>query len=237
MTMRPRRVVYAFPHAGGSAALYRVWQAQPWNDGLLVPVEMPGRGLRIRMPAMESLPELTAWLADKLCADLRERQAPGVAEWATFGHSFGGVLSVIVASEMNRRHGLTPRFSAVSASIAPGIQPDDARHLLSDEQILAMARADQGTPEAVLREPALASRVVAQLRCDYRLRRQFLAHRGLKVPQPLHLIGAEQDPHVSLAQLRAWEHHSEAGTALHTIPGDHFAIYRHWSRVRDILSS
>ncbi|POZ61407.1 thioesterase II family protein [Chromobacterium alticapitis] len=237
MSARPRRVVYAFPHAGGSAALYRAWQAEAWDDGVLAPVEMPGRGSRIRMLAMENLPELAAWLADQLCADLRERQAQGVAEWATFGHSFGGVLSVIVASEMSRRHGLTPRFSVVSASIAPSIQPDDERHLFSDEQILAVARADQGTPEAVLREPALAGRVAAQLRCDYRLRRQFLAHRALKVPQTLRLIGAEQDPHVTLQQLRAWEAHSEGGAELHTIPGDHFAIYRHWQRVRDILSS
>lgn len=237
MTARPRRVVYAFPHAGGTASLYRVWQAEPWEDGFLVPVEMPGRGLLTRMPAMDILPELAAWLADRLCADLRERQAQDMAEWVTFGHSFGGVLSVIVANEMSRRHGLMPRFSVVSASIAPCIQPDDERHLLSDEQILEVARADQGTPEAVLREPALASRVVAQLRCDYRLRRQFLSHQGLKVPQPLHLIGAEQDPHVSLMQLRAWEHHSQAGASLHTIPGHHFAIYQHWQRVRDILSS
>lgn len=232
-----RRVVYAFPHAGGSAGTYRSWAGLAKSDGniLLQPVELPGRGTRARETQIHQLDELAKYLADFICTDFRQQQQKGISEWATFGHSFGGVMSVIVSQKLKELYGLVPEFSVVSCSIAPSIQVDDGLHSLSDEQLLEQMREDQGTPAAVLNEPILARRMVAQLRNDYQIRFQFKQMENLLVEQPLTLLSAKEDPHVNREDMSAWESYTTGEASHITIDGGHFAVYENWDVVKEAL--
>ncbi|NQD91423.1 thioesterase [Pseudomonas sp. CrR25] len=238
MTPGSGRVIYAFPHAGASAAVYRPWikLASAATGAILQPVELPGRGVLGREAEIRALDDLVERLADTISADLRRRQADGAVEWGTFGHSFGGVLSVAVSHALARMHRLTPVVSVVSGSVPPSLQKVDNLHEWTDEQILQKTRDDQATPSAVLAEPAMARRIVAQLRNDFIIRSQFRTLSDMVVEHPLTLVAATLDPHVSAEQMTAWRHHTAKATSFIAIDGDHFAVYRHWDVIEQALT-
>ncbi len=237
MNQQPHRVIYAFPHAGASSEIYAPWLRQLQNDPELrfQPVNIPGRGRFSRENGIENLNMLAERLAEDIANDFILQRAQGVSDWATFGHSFGGVLSIIVTEKLANKYQMHPAFSVISASVAPSAQPEDTRHQWPDEKILAKVRSDNGTPESILNEPAFARRLVTQMRTDYILRHQFLTRCDLKVSQPLILIAADNDAHVTPLMLQAWRNHTHAQCEQITIKGDHFAVYQHLERVRSVL--
>ncbi|MBC3378413.1 thioesterase [Serratia fonticola] len=234
----PKRIIYAFPHAGASASVYRAWLGRFKGDSNLVfkPIEIPGRDVLSREKAIDNLP----LLVDRICADIHAdfalHQQAGTTEWVTFGHSFGGVLSFIVSAALAENYAMRPLFSVISGSIAPSVQADDDRHLWTDDQIISKMRADNGTPESILNEPAFARRLVTSLRTDYILRHQFLEFVDKKVSQPLDVISADQDENVTEEMQAAWRNHTLATTQLHPIEGGHFAIYNYFDLVKALFS-
>lgn len=237
MNQQPHRVIYAFPHAGASSGVYAPWLRQLNNDPELrfQPVSIPGRGQLSRENGIEDLNLLAERLAEDIASDFTLQRAQGIRDWATFGHSFGGVLSTIVTQKLADKYQMQPQFSVISASVAPSVQPEDNRHQWPDEKILAKVRSDNGTPESILNEPAFARRLVTQLRTDYILRHQFLAWADLQVDQPLLLIAADDDAHVTPQMLQAWKNHTHAQCEQVTINGGHFVIYQHLDLVRSLL--
>ncbi|MFG1173936.1 thioesterase II family protein [Erwiniaceae bacterium CAU 1747] len=237
MIQQPHRVIYAFPHAGASSSVYTPWLSQLRNDPDLrfQPVSIPGRGQLSRENGIEDLNLLADRLAEDIASDFILKRAQGIQDWATFGHSFGGVLSAIVTQKLAENYQMQPQFSVISASVAPSVQPEDTRHQWHDEKILEKVRSDNGTPESILNEPAFARRLVTQLRTDYILRHQFLAWTDLQVAQPLLLIAADNDEHVTPHMLKAWENHTYAQCEQVEISGDHFAIYQNLDLVRSLL--
>ncbi|WP_018691952.1 thioesterase II family protein [Algicola sagamiensis] len=226
----PTCVIYAFPHAGAGAGVYRPWQNKAKDHASFVfqPVEIPGRGSLGNQSSIQDLTLLAEVLAENIVADFRRQQEKGITKWMTFGHSFGGVISAVVTEVLHRKYQMLPMRSVISGAIAPCVQDLDDLHTWSDAQILQKMKDDQATPLAILNEPALSRRLVAQLRDDYIVRSQFVTMGQLQVAQPLTLISATQDVHIPLEKMTAWENHTSATATLVRIDGDHFAIYQHW---------
>ncbi|WP_340615367.1 thioesterase II family protein [Xenorhabdus entomophaga] len=234
-----RRVIYAFPHAGATTAIYRRWlnDLMTTKSAILQPVAIPGRGHLAKEPEIHDLDSLVERLASDIWADFQQKQAQGITEWITFGHSFGGVLSLAVGQALMKNHGIAPLFGVMSSSVPPHRQPADERHEWTDEQLIQKTKEDQGTPEAILNEPALIKPIIRQLRSDYRIRSQFPQLGKIQVNYPLVLISATHDIHVTLADMEAWKNYTAGNTSLIHIEGDHFAVYQHWDVIKQILLS
>ncbi|PHM71130.1 thioesterase II family protein [Xenorhabdus kozodoii] len=232
-----KRVIYAFPHAGATTAIYRPWlqDLMTTKSAILQPVAIPGRGYLAKQPEIPDLDLLVERLASDIWADFRQKQAQGITEWITFGHSFGGVLSVAVGRALMENYATSPLFGVVSSAVPPHRQLNDERHKWTDEQWVQKTREDQGTPEAILNEPALIKPIIRQLRSDYLIRSQFPRLGNIQVNYPLVLISATHDPHVTLADMEAWQNYTSDDISLTHIAGDHFAVYRHWDVIKKIL--
>lgn len=233
MNVDKKRVVYAFPHLGAGAAIYNAWanQANASDAILFKAMEIPGRGT---LGAEENIQELDAFI-NKLADDMHFHYIQNeseIGEWITFGHSFGGVISVAVTQILEKKYGMSPAFSIISASPAPCVQQDEGLHLLSDEQILQKVRNDNGTPDVLLDQPLIAKRLIKQFRSDYLIKSQFSDLKALKVKQPLILITASEDFDVPCEDVLAWKNHSSEPVSHTEIEGGHFAIYKHWDVVR-----
>ncbi|MET1256269.1 thioesterase II family protein [Aliikangiella maris] len=230
---QPRRIIYAFSHAGASASSYQPWINQLASDSLIrfIPLERAGRGKLIREKTFASLSELSKSLADYIYQDFQHQQPKGVKDWITFGHSFGGVLSFAVTNILQKLYKLTPTYSIISGSLAPSIQQPDDMHLWSDKKILERAKADSATPDKLLANPSFAKVIINQLRADYTIREQFLNLKSCKVNQPFVLFNGTRDPHVSMDMIKAWQNHTTSQTRLIEIEGGHFSIYQRWDLV------
>ncbi|WP_075180848.1 thioesterase II family protein [Pantoea sp. 1.19] len=236
MKSQPLRTVFAFPHAGAGEGVYRPWARQLAGDpGLrFCPLAIPGRDSLSQEKPPTDLMTLVWRLAEQIDGLLTSSEQSG-GDFITFGHSFGGVISLLVTDVLATTFQRQPSFSILSGSVAPSIQTEDDRHQWSDAQILARIREDKGTPEAILNEAAMARRLVTAMRTDYLLRQQFLRYRHLQVAQPLVLISAREDVHVPLAAQSAWQQHTRALTEITEIPGGHFAVYQHLNTVNALF--
>ena len=113
-----------FPHAGGSALAFREWE-MPQEFEVLA-VQLPGRGPRHGEPACTSLAEVVDAVVDAL----RPTIVSGMP-FAFFGHSFGSLVAVEVASVLEKRGLGLPRAVFVSAHPAPGTALDNMQANLS----------------------------------------------------------------------------------------------------------
>nr|WP_176705781.1 thioesterase [Pseudoalteromonas sp. SANK 73390] len=231
--MDKKRVVYAFPHLGAGSAVYNAWskRANTQSQLMLKAIEIPGRGSLGSEAHIQDLELLVNKLADDIHLHYVNTQEH-ISDWITFGHSFGGVISIAVCQLLERKYGMRPTFSIISASPAPSVQEQENLHLLSDEAILEKIRRDKGTPEAVLNQPLIANRLIKQLRSDYTVKSQFSTLKRLQVKQPLTLITASEDFDVPEKEVLAWQEHSTGRTYHIEIEGGHFAIYDNWETVK-----
>ncbi|GAB3939226.1 alpha/beta fold hydrolase [Kribbella albertanoniae] len=208
--------LYCFPHAGGSASEFSGWAPEGRGFGI-VPVHLPGRGLRLGEPAGDDL----LALAEQIAAELDV-----AAPYALFGHSFGALLAYEVVRALQAAGRPAPVCLWLSAFPSPDRYPyaDQDVHLLSDQELLRSLNADFGAiPEEVFEYPELTAMVAGQLRSDYRM---LAGYRFQRDPVPdcaVHLLAAADDT-VDPEELLAWGNHVRVAGVTTTFSGGHFYL-------------
>ncbi|QSB13980.1 thioesterase [Natronosporangium hydrolyticum] len=226
--------LYCFPHAGATAAGYRSWAAADPPGIEVRGLDPPGRGVRAREPRPADFAGLVAALAGVIVDELR---ASGPATpYATFGHSFGTLVSLAVAAQVTRDTGRPPRCVVLSAGLPPRWHsPVDEAAGEPDELVLTRIAEVGGTPPELLAQPALAQHVIGRFRADYAIRAEFHRHTDLRVDFPLTLVAAADDRHAPPARMWDWQRHTTAASRTVTIPGGHFAALGDPARIFQLV--
>lgn len=197
------------PHAGGSASFFRPLSAAAPDDVEVLAVQYPGRQDRYGQPAVERMDVL----ADHVRAAL-----PGVADRpvAYLGHSMGAVL----AFEMARRDGVAaPDLLVVSGRRAPSLVRAEAVHRLPDAGITAELQILGGTAATWLNDPELRALMLPAIRSDYAAVERYRCPPGASVPSPMLALVADDDPRVSIADVRAWADYTTGSFSLRVFRG------------------
>jgi medium-chain acyl-[acyl-carrier-protein] hydrolase len=209
-----RRVrLFCLPFAGGNAGLYRAWQAAMPPDIEVCPVELPGRGLRFREPASDSMDALCMALAPAIEA---LEQVP----CALFGHSMGARI----AFELSKRLSTRIVHLFVSASAPPDASMDCKLAHLTDEMFMRALRKLGGTPTEVLANQELMELALPTLRADFRLLERYAARAGERAPCSITAIAADDDPRLTLESAGAWAPFSGGDFRLVKVSGGHFFL-------------
>jgi surfactin synthase thioesterase subunit len=217
--------LYCFPYAGATSAIYRPWRAVGQAGLRVVGVDLPGRGARRAEQRVTDYRALVAALADSVVTDLR--QASDRPRYATFGHSFGALVSLAVADAVARAVGYPPLRSVLSASLPPRLHStEDEVAALGDAELLDKVRDDGGTAPELLANEAMAGYLIRLMREDHAVRAQFSRDRTLLVPFPLTTVAARDDRYVTPRQMRLWAEHTTAPVDQVEITGGHFAAFR-----------
>ena len=121
--------LFYFACAGASAAPFQRWRREvpPWLR--IVPVERPGRGIRLREPHLRTFEEIVRLLTRDIGRDLPQN-------YALFGHSLGALLAFGCAQEIRRCALHPPKALAVAGSAAPSCRDDKRLTSLSTDQDL-----------------------------------------------------------------------------------------------------
>lgn len=215
------------PCAGASATMYLRWRRLLPQWIRIVPLELPGRGVRLGEPHAEDYRTLVA----QLCAELPGRHGN---RWALFGHSMGALLAHGLVQQLQASGASLPGLVFASGSPAPAWRdPERFADKDDDASLIADLRRQGGTPEAVFDSPELLRMTLDTLGADYRICASFEYRPGKPMRMPLHVFGGRQDE-IQPDRLEAWQREAAGAFSLQWFEGGHFFIRQ---REMDVLQA
>ena len=210
--------LFCFPFAGGSAtAFHRFGQALP-PEIEVASLQLPGRGFRLREPALTTLERLFDGVTGAIGPRLDR-------PFALFGHSFGAMMAFEVARWLRRTGRTTPVHLLASAAPAPqDVTALPVSTALAAPQFWTAVHELYGTPAQVLNDPELLGLVVPPLKLDFEL---YAAYRYAPEPPldvPITALYGSRDPRVGRTGVEAWRAQTTAAFAVHEVPGPHLYL-------------
>ncbi|XVQ87323.1 thioesterase II family protein [Microbispora siamensis] len=213
--------LFAFHHAGGSAAAFAGWQRALGPGVEVVAVELPGRG-RDGWGARHADTE-------SLTAALRGRLGPRLTgPYVFYGHSMGAMVAYRLARSLVESGWTPPERLLVGAFAAPHLA-----HVLNEvgslsdgalaEMLIGISRLPS-TASILLEDPNRLERTLTLVREDLRVcgdRPRRAPGRPL-LPCPIDVFAGADDPLVPMEDAAAWRSYTTADCTFRAIPGGHF---------------
>lgn len=210
--------LFCFPYAGGSALIYRGWEAGLPAEVEVCPVQLPGRGNRLREPPFRRMQPLAADAARSL-RPLFDKP------FAFFGHSMGAALAFEIARLLRADSGPRPSHLFISGRQAPQFPPTaPPTHDLPEPEFIEELRRLNGTPPEVLNEPELMRLMLPLLRADFEVVETYAYREEPPLDIPFSVYGGVRDEEVSREELEGWCEQTSASCRLRLFPGEHFFI-------------
>ncbi|MER6786899.1 alpha/beta fold hydrolase [Streptomyces sp. NPDC000658] len=224
-TARPRPEaacrLYAFPHAGGSAAAYARWARLLPDDVEVAAVQLPGRQDRRATAAFTDLDTLVEAVYEALEDDLDGRP------FAFFGHSMGALLAYRLTVALRADGARGPVLLAVSGweGGAHRVSPVPVERM-PDDEFLERVAGFGGLPPECTENSELLELVLPTLRADFAVVNGY-TDDGARVDVPVVAYGGTSDPLVGGGVLDAWAGRTDAFLGHLGFPGGHFYLYEH----------
>ncbi len=211
--------LYCFHHAGGGPSTYRDWSADLPGDVEVVPVLLPGRGLRLREQPYTSMRRLV----DGVLAAIRPTLD---RPFAFFGHSMGALVAFEIAHALRASGDTVPLQVFVSACAPPHrhTAPERRRHDLDDGSLIQLVKLLNAGGEWSLDDTAIIRRRLPLLRADLAVCETHEFGDRPPLDCPLTVYGAINDPIVSVGELAEWRDYTAASFLKRIFPGGHFFL-------------
>lgn len=221
--------LFCFPFAGGSSYSYQVFVPHKPDFVDLVPLELPGRGRRIREGLLRSIDAMVDDLYPQVVGKLNGR-------YAFYGHSMGTLLSFRLTQRLIEKGHEPPVHLFMTGRGGPSVERDDEvkRSLLPRPAFIEKVRELDGSPDEVLNDDDLMNLFVPVLRADFEAVETYVhqPHCLLSIPIDV-IIGSEEK--ISNKAAWAWQNETDAPVAVHQLPGKHFFILKQAKEIMRLI--
>lgn len=208
--------------------MYLRWQRALPRWVRLVPVELPGRGVRMSEFFVEHFEDLV----EQLCEE-HERHCGG--SYALYGHSMGALIAYGMTMRWRALHRRLPEMLFASASPAPCHRdPAYFADKDTDAALIAELRKQGGTPDAVFDNTEMLHITLQALRADFRICMGYRYRTTQPLSIPIHVFAGRQDD-IAADRIRAWEAETSASFSVRWFDGGHFFIRQHESGVLNFV--
>lgn len=222
--------VYCLPFAGGNQHSYRKLAELPSQLVNLVPVELPGKGHRIKEALLTDVNAMADDVFEQIRYDLSK-------PYAIYGHSMGSLIGYLLTIKI-MCHRLPPPIhlffsGAHEPSRLPVLTP---RHLFSKEDFKKKLKELGGSPDEVLENQMLFDFYEPLLRADFQATDTYIHEPSglLNVPVTV-MIG--KDEGITMEQALSWQNETTGGVEVIYFPGGHFFIFDFEKEIMDIIES
>jgi medium-chain acyl-[acyl-carrier-protein] hydrolase len=228
---QPNLRLFCFPYAGGSALIFRRWSASLPKQVEVCPIELPGRGRRIREASVTRMHELIPAIASAISGALD-------TPFALFGHSLGASIAFELAGYLKTHFGKEPAHLFVSGNRPPHLpRTKPLLYNLPEAEFSAEVARLNGTPLEILDNADAMAMVMPILRADFELIETYRHQGGPLLACPIRAFGGLQDPDVLKDDLSEWKRHTAGSFSLSMMRGDHFFITQSESQLLSVLST
>ena len=210
--------LYSFPYAGGNSTIFRDWQRYFPSAIEICPVELPGRGQRLKEPLLRDLEKLARLTAEGLKPLLRP-------PFALFGHSMGALVAFEVA-RIFAHEDISPEMLFVAGARAPHFR-ENVRHTydLPEAEFLEELRTINGTPAKLLNNAEMMDLLLPIIRADFQAVQTYRHMPGPPLTCPIVAFGGLVDSKIQADQLCGWRDYTVGEFSHGMLNGDHFFIY------------
>ncbi len=185
----------------------------------VIPIEIPGRGGRMREQPFTSMAPLVEALEAAISGHLEK-------PFAFFGHSMGATISFELTHRLRSR-AVQPVQLFFSGRMAPQIVDQDPPTFnLPHDHFVEELRRLEGTPEDVLANRELLELLIPILRADFELIQTYRYVPRPPLACPVTVLGGIGDKDIPRADLEAWREHAGDRFSLHMFPGNHFFLHQ-----------
>lgn len=210
--------LFCFPYAGGNESAYRHWQQNLPESIEVLPIQLPGRGSRIKEPSYSELRPLIRAASEALATEMEK-------PFALFGHSMGGLIAFELARDLRKQYGIQPVHLFISAKCSPRERPEGpAVAQLSDAALIEILERYEGTPRDLLNDPEMMQLFLPIIRADMTLCDSYIHEPGPPLECPVTVFGGLEDHVCSRACLQSWREYTKGPFTLRMLPSGHFFI-------------
>lgn len=224
-------LLLVFPHAGSGASAYRDFSKRLSARFSVLVFQYPGRQDRAAETPLDSLSAMAAGAFD----DFRGSQHHSGGPILTFGHSMGALVAFEFV-RLAEAAGLQVRALTASAAVAPCQVAAKPPHPDSDEDILNHLASLEGTDADVFAHRELMRLTLPVIKADYRAFDAYSCSDDVKIAAPIHALGGDQDPYVTLGDLYGWGKHTD-NLDVTVFDGGHFYLNQHLDAVAELVGT
>lgn len=224
--------LYCLPFAGGNSYSYRAFQehselTQSFN---LVPIELPGRGRRIREPLLADIELLADDITQQLLTfDLTQ-------PYAIYGHSMGALLGYLVAKRLLKKQLPIPQHLFLTGCAAPRfVTQISAKSDLPEQEFTEMLRELGGCPPEILNEPQLLDFFAPVLRADFKAVEVYNYQEDTPFEIEMTVLTGDQDTETPSSYIAAWQQETTKPIFTQVFNGDHFFIFNYLDEIASIF--
>ena len=222
--------LFCFPYAGGSALIFRSWLNALPETVEACPIQLPGRGPRLREQQFTRLLPLAHAIAEGIFPYCDK-------PFAMFGHSMGAMLSFEVARYLRSHYGVEPKQLLVSGRRAPQVpDTDPPTYNLPEPELIEELKRIKGTPQELLDNDELMQLFLPVLRADFEVCQTYVYAPGEPLACPIAAFCGLGDEEENRERMDAWREQTTGHFFLRMLPGDHFFLHSSERMLLQLLS-
>lgn len=223
--------LFCFPYAGGSGAIFRGWQSAFPASVDVCPIQLPGRGSRMREPMMKRV--------DVVVRALKEALKPYMDRpFAFFGYSMGAIIAFELARTLRRELCPQPVQLFIAARRSPDLLvPEDRDYDLPDAELIVRLRELNGTPKEILDDPEIMKLLLPVVRADFELVETYEYRPQPPLQVPIDAFAGSDDVDTLAEHMEGWKHQTKGEFSLTVIPGDHFFFHHAQAQLLELLAA
>lgn len=200
--------------------VYNKWKQYLNAEVELLPIELAGRGSRMKEPCYESLPE-----AIDDCFQMIKKEITH-SPYAFFGHSMGSMIAYGLAQKIRDYNLPRPSHIFFSGRGAPHIKKrnDKKYHLMNDQEFKKELIELGGTSPDLFKHPELLKLFIPVLRKDFKIVETYVPAAAIHALDNDITIFTGKDDDISYEQCVGWKLHTNRLCRIHYFEGDHFFL-------------
>jgi medium-chain acyl-[acyl-carrier-protein] hydrolase len=210
--------LFCFPYAGASSVVFREWPAYLPRYVEVCPVQLTGRGRRLKEELYTRMPPLVHAAAEALQPYLDK-------PFVFFGHSLGALIGFEIARWLRNRGRPEPLHLVVSGRRAPQLpSTEPTTYNLPEAEFIEDLRRLNGTPHEVLGNVELMALTIPLLRADFQLAQTYTYTDEPPLNCSITAFSGLEDEKGKREHMEEWRKQTTASFSLRMFPGDHFYL-------------
>ena len=223
--------VYFIPFAGGNRFSFREYVRSSPAPLNFIPLEYPGRGMRINEPLLTDTRAIVDDLYERIKHEVEGKR------YALFGHSMGALIAFLLARKLRNCGRDLPVHVFLTGTSGPSAlsREQKQRHLLDKDEFIAAVKEMGGLPDEILENEEMLEYFEPILRADFAAVEtyRYVEEPPLKIRFTI-VTGTEED--MSDEDIDLWRKESGDPVKFHKLPGGHFFVLNYVAEMQALIT-